>query len=196
LSQALISAAACHENHLVHHKNVEVSTTGIIYLGSPHQGSDGADMMKTMLGLMSLVAPTETETVKDISVLTDFLLLQQQQYRPISSNYLTYYGYETKATRLPGGSSSIIVSTASAVPPSATEAQRVEMPADHIGIAKFGGVGEEAFQRLMSPIRAIAEDSKGRYKERWKKFKCEFLPCCECYHSLKPTELYLPIHRR
>lgn len=116
LFEALISAAACHKNHLAHHKHVELSTVGLVYLGTPHQGSDKADVTKTMLGVLSLVVPTNTEIVNDIRALIGFLLVQQQQYRPISNNWLTYYGYETKTTPLRGGSTSMIVSKTSVVP--------------------------------------------------------------------------------
>lgn len=137
--------------------------------------------MKTMLDIVSLAAPTNTKIVNDIRVLTEFLHLQQQQYRPISDNYLTYYGYETIATALPGGSTSIIVSKLSAVPPTATDSQRIELPADHIRIAKFESAVDETFQALVLPVQATADDSRRRCQERWQKFKGE-LPfygqCC------------------
>jgi hypothetical protein len=134
--------------------------------------------LKTLLGVISLAAPTNKEIIKDSATLTDFLLLQQQQYRSVSDNYLTYYGYETKATPLPGGSDLIIVPKVSAVPPSATESQCIEMTADHVGIAKYETVVDETFQCLALPVQAIAEDSRARCQKRWKKFRGELLLCC------------------
>jgi hypothetical protein len=177
--QALISAAACHAEHLIHHKHVELSTAGIIYLGTPHQGSDSAGLLKMLLDMMSLFASSTSRVVTDMKPLTDFLLIQQQQYRPISDQYLTYYCYETEPTMLPGGSATVIVPTASAVPPSATEAQRIEMTTDHIGIAKFESIGDGNFQRLVLAVKAIAADSRRRCQERLRKFKGERLPRCQ-----------------
>lgn len=131
--------------------------------------------MKTMLDLISITLPTNTRIVKDIRTLTDFLLLQQQQYRSISGNYVTYYGFETKPTPLPVGLTSVIVSELSAVPPTAPASQRIEMSTNHTRISKFDSVADENLQRLVSPIRTIAQDSQRRCQERWQKFKGQSL---------------------
>lgn len=132
--------------------------------------------MKTLLDMMSLFAPSTTHVVADMKTLADFLLLQQQQYRPISAQYLTYYCFENEPTLLPGGSAAVIVSQVSAVPPSATKSQRIEMHADHIGISKFESVDDRSFQALIAPVQAIVEDSCKRCQEHWQRFQGEFGP--------------------
>jgi hypothetical protein len=152
--------------------------------------------MKTLLDMMSLFAPSTTHVVADMKTLADFLLLQQQEYRPVSAQYLTYYCFENEPTLLPGGSATVIVSQVSAVPPSATESQRIEMHADHIGIAKFESVGDGSFQRLISPIQAIVQASLMRCREGWQRFNGELLLSRRSYHCLpvakSPQEL-LPL---
>jgi hypothetical protein len=144
--------------------------------------------MKTMLGLISLAAPTNAAIVKDIVALTEFLLLQQQQYRPISENYLAYYCYETYETPLPSGSTLMIVPKVSAVPPTATESQRIEMATDHIRIAKYESSADETFKRLVLPLRAMDGNSRPRCDERWKKFKGESLLLLQCCYSLTSAQ--------
>lgn len=183
VAKALISAAACHEKHLTHHKHVELSTAGIIYLGTPHQGSDNAGLMKTLLDLWSLFAPSTSHVVSDMKSFADFLFLQQQQYRSISNLYPTYYCHETKPILLPSGSRAVIVSKVSAVPPTAAESQRVEMSTDHIGLAKFENVADENFQRLISPVQSIARCSHMHCRERWRKFKGESVGLFSCQYS-------------
>jgi hypothetical protein len=129
--------------------------------------------MKTILDIMSIFAPSNAQALKDIRLLTDFLLLQQQQYRPISNNYLTYNFYETKKTRLLGGSSALLVPQISAVPPTASKSQQIEMPTDHIGIAKLLGQPDCTFERVVKPLEHIANTSQTSCQHRWDKFKGE-----------------------
>jgi hypothetical protein len=115
----------------------------------------------------------------DIRMLTDFLLMQQQQYRPISGNYRTYYICETEATSLPGGVSTVLVPELSAVPPTAPPCQAIQVETDHIGIAKYNDIADCNFQRLVRPLQTMTEDAHRRQQDRWNKFKGGALQCID-----------------
>lgn len=178
----LVSAAACHRNHLPHHKHVELSVAGIIFLGTPHQGTSSADLMMAVLGIMSLAMPSRTQVVEDVRPLAESLLVLQQQYRPLQDQYKTYYGYETREQRLPGGTTALIVSRESAVLPTAFKYQQIAMPADHVGIAKFEAETDPAFQLLVDALKVLMDGASKRIRNRWGSFNrwCSFAQGCIC----------------
>lgn len=155
----------------MYHKHVELSTVGIVYLGTPHQGSDGADHMKTLLDICSLFTASNANVVKDILPTSDFLYLQQQLFQPVSANYPTCFCYETLETRIPGGSTALIVPRESASIMGIPRTEEVAMPSDHIQIAKYTGASDSGFLLLATVLRRMADYGKARCQERWKVHK-------------------------
>jgi hypothetical protein len=162
--QALLAGALCGRSH--HHKHVELSTAAIFYLGTPHQGSEGANFMSIALQLYSLTAPSNTNVVKDLRPLSDFLQLQQLQYSRISSRYITYFCYETSPTVVPGGSK-VIVPRSSAVAMSGPDTYEIGVPADHIGISK----SSEAFESLREALSHTISAATAKCKDRWIRYE-------------------------
>jgi hypothetical protein len=126
--------------------------------------------MKAILSAMSLTQPSQTHVVEDIRPLADYLLAQQQQYRPLQDQYETYFCYETRELRLPGGSTALIVPKVSAVPPTASQDRQIAMPADHVGIAKFETPEDAGFRLLVDSLKASMKGAFGRSEHRWDAF--------------------------
>jgi hypothetical protein len=77
-----------------HHKAVELSTYGILFLGTPHQGADGIDLAKLLLGIQSIYSKTNDAVLKDLQSHSPALQQQLSQYTPISGNYETKFYFE------------------------------------------------------------------------------------------------------
>jgi hypothetical protein len=91
------------KNDKFHHKSIELSTYGINYLGTPHQGTDATDLATLLLGIRSLYSEITDAVVQDLRLHSAALQQQLSQYSSISQNYKTKFFFETYDTLLIGG---------------------------------------------------------------------------------------------
>lgn len=103
ICKALIHAHSAHSTHLLEHKKIDLSAYGILFLGTPHQGSDGASLATLLLNVQSIFRQTNNAIVKQIRKDSDALQRQLSQYLPISANFETKFFYETYRTTLVDG---------------------------------------------------------------------------------------------
>ena len=103
IHQALILASACDRNHLFPHKAVELSTYGILFLGTPHQGSATVDFGMTLFRILSVYDSTNDAVLKDLQLHSKPLQQQLYGYSAISHKYITKFYYEMYETKLFSG---------------------------------------------------------------------------------------------
>ena len=103
--QALISANSASLNHNFHHKAVELSTYGILFLGTPHQGVHDIDLALLMLRIQSIYCETNDAVLKDLRLHSKALHQQLDLYATISHKYVTKFYYEMYQTKLFAGKS-------------------------------------------------------------------------------------------
>lgn len=96
--------------HLNRHRSIALSTYGIIFLGTPHQGGDGVAWGERLLMVASLFIHTNTRVLDNLKGDSEFLQHQMEQYGPISEKFTTIFAYEIYPTHLPTGST-LLVST-------------------------------------------------------------------------------------
>jgi hypothetical protein len=101
--KALIHANLANEAHLPHHKEVELSTYGIIFLGTPHLGSDVVSLAHLLLQIQSIYSPTNDVVLQHLKRDSETLQQQLLQYASISMRFDTKFFFEAYATRLLGG---------------------------------------------------------------------------------------------
>jgi hypothetical protein len=99
----LIHAHSAGNHHNAHHKAVELSTYGILFLGTPHQGTDGIDLAMLLLGIQSIYSKTNDSVLKDLQNHSPVLQQQLSQYTSISGYYETKFYFELYPTPLFGG---------------------------------------------------------------------------------------------
>lgn len=88
--------ASKNNNH--HHKSIELSTHGILFLGTPHQGANGVDLANLLLGIQSLYSKTSDAILKDLRSHSAALEKQLDMYASISDNYVTKFFFELYQT--------------------------------------------------------------------------------------------------
>jgi hypothetical protein len=108
MPQALIHAHLAHSGHLPQHKAIELSTHGILFLGTQHRGSNSASLATLLLNIQSIFRPTNDILVKHIRRDSEGLHQQLSQYLPISANFVTIFFYESYGTPLIGGMEQLI----------------------------------------------------------------------------------------
>ncbi|KAF8512141.1 hypothetical protein BU17DRAFT_69322 [Hysterangium stoloniferum] len=112
LKRALIHANATHIKHLPAHKAVEVSTYGIIYLGTPHQGIDLTDWTRSLLRYFSITSQTDSPIMKHLGLHSETLQQLVAEYAAISGRFQTVFCYETYDTLGPGATGHVPVISA------------------------------------------------------------------------------------
>lgn len=95
--------------HNFHHKAVELSTRGIIFLGTPHVGAEGVDFTSALLAVQSLCSNTDDTLLNEVRLHSKGLQQEQSRYTAISDNYVTKFCYELYGSELGGGVTTEIV---------------------------------------------------------------------------------------
>ena len=98
--QALIHCSFAGAQHLEHHRSIKISTCGIIFLGTPHQGGNGVAWGERLLTVASVFVHTNTKIIDNLRQNSELLQHQLEQYAPISRDFITKFAYETYPTPL------------------------------------------------------------------------------------------------
>jgi hypothetical protein len=76
---------------------IKLSTYGLIFLGTPHQGGEGVTWGDRLGAIASIFAKTKKSQLRRDS---EWLQLQLNQYLSISDEFVTRFAYETLPTAI------------------------------------------------------------------------------------------------
>ena len=93
-----------------------VSTYGILFMGTPHQGCGGVTLGLFLQNLISIFAYTNKKMLVHLEMYSEWLDSRQKLFLPISNNFDTIYFYETYATPLLTGGALLVCSSESSLP--------------------------------------------------------------------------------
>lgn len=79
-------------------RSIKVSTYGIIFMGTPHQGGSGVHFGKLLLNVASIFVTADNNLLKHLERDSEWLQQQLGQYAPISGDFVTKFAYETYPT--------------------------------------------------------------------------------------------------
>ena len=101
--KALVHAHLATKGNLFAHKAIALSTYGIIFLGTPHQGTQSAELASILLNIQAITRPVNDALVKHLSRNSEALEQQLSQFVSISKDFVIKFGFETYPTYLGGG---------------------------------------------------------------------------------------------
>ena len=101
--KALVHAHLATKENLFTHKAVALSTYGIIFLGTPHQGTQSAEFASILLNIQAITRPVNDALLKHLSRNSEALEQQLSQFVSISKDFIIKFGFETYPTYLGGG---------------------------------------------------------------------------------------------
>lgn len=90
----MIHSEAAREGALEEHRSIKLSTYGILFMGTPHQGGSGVHLGELMLNVASIFVPTNNAILQHLERDSEWLQQQLGQYAPISSDFVTIFAYE------------------------------------------------------------------------------------------------------
>ncbi len=95
-------------SHNEHLKAIKLSTYGIIFFGTPHQGADSASWGKVLANVASIFRHTTTAILEHLETHSQWLEIQLEQYKSISSEIFTIFCFESFPTPLPARNSMMV----------------------------------------------------------------------------------------
>lgn len=94
----MIHSEAAREGALKEHRSIKLSTYGILFMGTPHQGGSGVHLRELMLNVASIFMTTNNGILQHLERDSEWLQQQLGQYAPISSDFVTKFAYEILPT--------------------------------------------------------------------------------------------------
>ena len=100
--KGLVHASLATEGNLFGHKAVAKSTYGIIFLGTPHQGTQSAEFGRILLNIQAITGPDPVSDVlvKHLSRDSELLERQLSQFTSVSKDFDIKFGFEAYPTYL------------------------------------------------------------------------------------------------
>ncbi|KAJ5566730.1 uncharacterized protein N7459_010112 [Penicillium hispanicum] len=170
VKSALLHSDSARQLTLEHRRSIRISIYGIIFMGTPHQGSPGASFAKILARIASLFVSTSDRLLQDLRQGSSWLQLQLMQYGQISNDFETIYAYEQFTTWIIGREI-MIVPRESAVGPEAENALPVVIHRDHISMVKFSSRLNKDYQAVLYYIRRMTEAAPERIRVNWMREK-------------------------
>ena len=99
MKSALLLSASATKEHNLDNRSIHVSTYGILFMGTPHQGSEAAGIGHIVLNVASLFVNTNRTVIGDLKRDSSWLNQQNALYTPLSRNFKTMFAYETNKTK-------------------------------------------------------------------------------------------------
>jgi hypothetical protein len=87
---------------------IKLSTYGLIFLGTPHQGGEGVAWGERLVAIASIFVQTNKGLLQHLQRDSEWLQLQLIQYLGISDEFVTRFGYETLPTAIAPGKSIVV----------------------------------------------------------------------------------------
>lgn len=82
-------------------KSIKLSTYGVLFLATPHQGGEGVHLAQIMTRVFSVVSYTNPKLLEQVQRHSTWLQDLQARYNSISGDFETVFFYETYEMALP-----------------------------------------------------------------------------------------------
>jgi hypothetical protein len=87
---------------------IKLSTYGLIFLGTPHQGGEGIALGERLVAIASIFVQTNNRLLQHLKRDSEWLQQQLNQYLGISDEFVTTFAYETLPTAIALGKSIVV----------------------------------------------------------------------------------------
>ncbi|KAK2003034.1 hypothetical protein LX36DRAFT_175858 [Colletotrichum falcatum] len=151
-------------------RSIFVSTYGIIFLGTPHTGSDMATWGLVLQRMADAIAPRKV--FESESVLLKTLKKDNETLQNINSHFLDVYqrfqihmAHENHKTDVKG--TKMLVVDAKSASPQLPGVTYYGIEATHSGMCKFGSTSAPGYRNVSTAIRDWAEDAQQVIRTRW-----------------------------
>ncbi|KAF8492289.1 hypothetical protein BU17DRAFT_59625, partial [Hysterangium stoloniferum] len=163
LKNALIQATLDNNTHLPKYNGIAIATRGIIYLGTPHRGSNLAKWTHALCDSLSIENEKRDPVLKRLGLYSETLQQQMTKYVVITSKhrYRTVFCYEIHQTVRKGGlstPSSFTIHAPQLVPSStaseleSTDVEVIGFDKNHMGLVQFTSMNDDDYIHLSQKL--------------------------------------------
>ncbi|EPS29829.1 hypothetical protein PDE_04779 [Penicillium oxalicum 114-2] len=170
VKRALIYSRSLSNEKTEHLRSVYVSTFGILFLGTPHNGSDMAKWGLLLQKICSAVLPkkfmeTSPQLIKSLQTNNETLQHINSLFADIMSRFHIYFFHETRSMDVKG-TREIIVDESSAAP-YFEGVERGGIEADHSHMCKFDDENSPGYEVVAEAILRYSREAPSVIADRW-----------------------------
>ncbi|RMZ78821.1 hypothetical protein DV738_g3687, partial [Chaetothyriales sp. CBS 135597] len=170
VKRALIYSRESRHQNLERHRSVYVATYGILFLGTPHTGSDLAKWGLLLERISSTVMPkkffdTSPQLVKALKTHNETLQNINRLFTEIHDRFHIYFFHEGKPMDLKGTREFVVDETSAA--PEMPGVERMVIERDHSHMCKFEHENAHGFDVVAEAVMRYAEDAPKLIASRW-----------------------------
>ncbi|ENH64671.1 Protein SERAC1 [Fusarium oxysporum f. sp. cubense race 1] len=204
VKRALLYSSDVREPHLEHFRSIFVSTFGLVFLGTPHVGSDAATWGLILQAMSDAVIPKRFFDSE--SVLLRTLKKDNETLANINSHFLDIYQRfeihmvrENQKTDIKGHK--IFIVDANSAGPQLPGVTYYGIEASHSNMCKFDGTSSPGFRNIAITIQQWIQRAPSATQERWlaeedERRACAMIRANEImspYTSLKALDKRTPV---
>ncbi|KAI1635977.1 hypothetical protein F4809DRAFT_650828 [Biscogniauxia mediterranea] len=167
LKSALIHSDAARQSALLEQRDIKLSTHGIIFMGTPHQGGNGAQLGRVLANVASLFIEADDRILKHLERDSEWLQQQSEQYAPISGDFTTKFAYEQYKTTTALGKRITVVPKMLAVVLSQADAESLVIHKDHRNMVKFRSKDDADYITIKEHLEIMISDAESIIQSRW-----------------------------
>ncbi|KAF2266734.1 ribonuclease-like protein p/mrp subunit [Lojkania enalia] len=170
VKRALAYSASRTSKLVEHLHSIFVSTFGILFLGTPHNGSSKASLASIGRRMISALVPSkvfdsEGQLVDALSEGSEVLQNISDMFAPLMKNFRIYFFWEQKKTDL-GVTLSYIVEEDSAAP-ILDNTERAGLPYDHKSMVRFESCSAPGYRLVVAALIRYSKEAPGLVPRRW-----------------------------
>ncbi|OAG37168.1 hypothetical protein AYO21_08586 [Fonsecaea monophora] len=168
--QAIILSHSRISGSIVGLHSIYVSTFGLLFLGTPHEGSDKAVLASYIRVLLDKLAPsklcdTDGQLLNALKPDSETLRNITDMFVPIMKRFHIYFFWEQEKTNL-GGRYDYIVRESSAAP-FLDGTVRCGLPCDHRNMCRFAGRDSPGYKVIVATLVRYYEEAETIIARRW-----------------------------
>ncbi|KAL8929515.1 MAG: hypothetical protein Q9208_001184 [Pyrenodesmia sp. 3 TL-2023] len=176
IKRAMIHSSGIRGHHTSHLRSIFVSTFGILFLGTPHMGSDVAkwrSWLDTIYNARHLTPSVKDEPYLMNALKTGSETLQsiERDFVQLATRFHIYYFHEGKPTNL--GETSLYMVDELSASPVISDVERATIQQDHLHMCKFENQVSPGFDLVTEGILRYASQAPRIIQSRWEYEKSE-----------------------
>lgn len=170
VKRALIYSSEIRGNYTEHLRSIFVSTYGILFLGTPHKGSDVADWgsrLEWICGatLPSRLVDTQPQLIDALKTNNETLQNIDRQFIQLITRFHIYFFHEGKPTNLKRNLQYVVDEDSAS--PNVSDVERTVIQQDHSRMCKFEDESAPGFHLVAEGIQRYASQAPDMINFRW-----------------------------
>ncbi|KAL8785752.1 MAG: hypothetical protein Q9195_008518 [Heterodermia aff. obscurata] len=175
VKRALIHSSDIRGTKTEHLRSIFISTYGILFLGTPHKGSDVAQWGSRLEWICNAVMPSgivnsSDQLVDALKTNNETLQNIDRQFTQLMDRFHIFFFHEAKPTFLKvgklKGKATFIVDEDSASP-TVQDVERAAIQADHSHMCKFESDSAPGFDLVAEAVQRYADEAPVAVKAKW-----------------------------